>query len=157
MKHSYYTLIPFFLFLFDYNINMLLNCQLLTTLFCWFLTTSYNTTTITCSLAMSFILLGFSSFLYHGYFGLIYVSVIPTIILMIMAKKWFTRSFFVPALMLLFFLIVNRIIAHHLLNLPQQSLNYTMWQFCVNMMMLLIMSLKNSWNWQTRQSLMRKS
>lgn len=143
MKLNYWNnLSPFLLFLFDYNLNMLLNKQLCATLLCWFLITSYNGTTITYPLAINFILLGLSSFLYYGYFGLIYVSVIPTIILMIMAKKWFTRSLFTPALILLLSLTANNIITGSLLDLPQQSLNYTMCQFCVNMVVLLIMSLK---------------
>lgn len=143
MKHNYWThFIPPLLFLFDYNMNIVLNKQLLFTLLCWFLITSYNAPTITCSLAITFILLGLSSFLYYGYVGIIYISIAPTIILMILAKKWLAKSFLIPALMLLLCLTLNSIITSSLLDLAQQPLNYTIWQFCVNMMVLSVMSLK---------------
>ncbi len=142
MKRSNYTLIPIFLFLFDYNINLLLHYRLLKGLLCWFLITSYNAPAITGQLLIALILLGLYSFTHYSHFGIIYISMIPIIILTIVAKKWFTKSFFVPAFLLALFLVIEREITYRLLNIGQLPLSYTVWQFCVNILVLLIISLK---------------
>lgn len=141
--HIYYWnyIIPFLLFLIDYNFNMVMNEQLLFTLLCWFLLIFYSESTKAAT-TISFLLLGLSSSLYYGLFGLIYIAIIPTIILILLTKKWFTKSFFIPAIMLLLCLTTNNISIHYLLDLQKQPINYTIWQFCVNIMLLSVMSLK---------------
>jgi hypothetical protein len=142
MKYNYWNnIFPLFLFLFDYNVNIILNRLLFWTLLCWLLLIFYYQKTARSPMIISLLLLGLSSLLYYDYIGLFYISAIPAIIATQMTKRWFACSLLFPAIMLLFSLIINHFTIQFLLNLHQPT-SCTIEQICVNIILLLIMSLK---------------
>ena len=139
---NYKNIIPFLLFIIDYNTNILINKPVLFTLLCWYLLHLYATKTAPYALTITILLLGLSSFAFHGFFGLIYFSLIPTTLLCLLSKHWLTYTRALPILGLLFTLALNNLIIYLFLELPLPLKNYTIWQFFVNIVVLLIMSLK---------------
>ncbi len=138
-NHTYF--IPPLLFIIDYNTNILINKPLLFTLLCWYLLNLYAPKK-SAHLSITILLLGLSSFIYHGFFGLIYLSVIPVTFLCLLCKSWLTYTRALPILSLLLTLLLNNLIITHLLRLPLPLKNYTIWQFFVNIVVLSVMSLK---------------
>lgn len=139
---NYTYFIPPLLFLIDYNTNILINKPILFTLLCWYLLHLYASNTSQRSLIITTLLLGLSSFASHGFFGLIYLSLIPAILLCLLCKRWLTYSKVLPILSLLLTLTLNNLIIAYFLELPLPLKNYTIWQFFVNIVVLSIMSLK---------------
>ena len=139
---NYKTITPFLLFILDYNTNILINKPILFTLLCWYLLHLYASKTSQHSLIITILLLGLSSFAFHGFFGLIYLSLIPAILLCLLCKRWLTYSKVLPILSLLLTLTLNNLIIAHFLKLPFPLKNCTIWQFFVNIVVLSIMSLK---------------
>ncbi len=139
-NHTYF--IPPLLFILDYNTNILINKPVLFTLLCWYLLHLYTSRTSQHSLIVTTLLLGLSSFAYHSFFGLIYLSLIPITFLCLLSKHWLTYTKALPILSLLLTLALNNLIIAHFLELPLPLKNYTMWQFFVNIVVLSVMSLK---------------
>ncbi len=138
----YTYLIPFILLIIDYNINTLINKPLLCTLLCWYLLQLYAPKRSPYTLAGTIGLLGLASFLHHGYFGFIYLSLMPATLLSLFCQHWLTSGRILPMLSLLLTLVLNNLAITHILGLPVPLKNYTIWQFFVNILVLLGMSLK---------------
>ena len=138
---NYTYFIPHLHFITDYNINVLINKPVLFTLLCWYLLNLYASTK-SLQLSITILLLGLSSFLTYGYFGLIYLSLTPVTLLCLLCKRWLTYTRAIPILSLLLTLTLNNLIIAHFLELPLPLKNYTVWQFFVNIVVLSVMSLK---------------
>ena len=134
-------LLPLFCFIIDYFCFSLFNASLLLSLtgyFFLFLPDSMQRPALSC---FTLFLLGLQSFMFYGICGLTFISLIPLALLEIYLNYLFIKTAVVGYTMLVTYIFGNNLLISLLKDQSIDLINYTIWQLCATMGVMLSLSL----------------
>lgn len=134
-------LLPPLLFFIDYSAYILLDAPIVLSLVCFFVLQLFAATQNQITLLITGFFLGLDSFILYGHFGIIYFALLPIILSSFVIKKWLKSSLIVVTGTLSILIILQNTLLGLLLDQKTALKNYTIWQLCVNIGVIVSMSL----------------
>ncbi len=134
-------ILPPLLFFIDYSAYILLDAPLVLSLACYTVVQLLASKRAHATFYTSIFFLGLSSFTFYGNIGIIYVALLPILMSSYIAKKWLKFSPWVIACTLCLFMLTQNSLLFLILGQKTPLKSYTIWQFCVNISIVLSMSL----------------
>lgn len=135
------ALIPFLLFITDYICFVLLNAPLILGLIGYLFLCLQTCAAQPFTLAMTMFLLGLQSFMFYGIWGFSYFSLIPIAFLGIYLNNLLIKTPFLSYGLLSAYILSNNLLLALLSGQTAHLKNYTVWQLCATIGMILSMSL----------------
>ncbi len=134
-------ILPPLLFFIDYSAYILLDAPLILSLLCYLILQLSAQKRAPATFYTSIFFLGLSSFTFYGNVEITYLALIPIILSSHIAKKWLKSSPWVIASTLSLFILIQNSLLYLILEQETPLKSYTIWQFCVNISIVLSMSL----------------
>lgn len=133
--------LPLLLFIADYFCFSLFNAPLLLSLAGYLFLFLMAIATQPFILATTFFLLGLQSFMFYGTWGFTFISLIPILFLGIYLNNLFIKTSFISYSLLSAYILCNNVLIALLYGQATHLKNYTVWQLCATLGVMLSMSL----------------
>lgn len=134
-------LMPLLLFFIDYTAFVLLDTPLVLSLICYFILQLFAKSAFDISCYISLLCLGLYSFMVYANGGFIYLIIFPTILASFFAKKYLIKAPLITYGILALFILLQNLLLYPILGVKRSLIIYTIRQYCVNIWVMLIISL----------------
>lgn len=134
-------LIPPVFFFIDYTAFVLLDKPLILTLSCYLILQLFTKSAFDPSFYTSLLFLGLYSFMVYANSFFIYLIIFPIVLVSLLIKKHIIKTPFITYGVLALFILLQNLLLYPILGIKRSLIIYTIRQYCVNILVMLIISL----------------